>query len=170
MQFFPWGWLRDVRGGQFVPERDFDELIQIINRWRHKNGLLWPMPTRFWGRQGPMTEILGILAPLQEMMLQSWEKNIRIFPVWPKNVNAEFEKLRAEGAFLVSAAHKDGNTENVVIESLIGTRCSLINPWPDLVVQITLEGTDEIILEEKADNLIFDTHKGKIYRIEPLDK
>ena len=36
-----------------------------------------------YGRSGAWTESLGVLAPLQEMMLQSWDGALRIFPAWP---------------------------------------------------------------------------------------
>ena len=36
-----------------------------------------------YGRSGAWTESLGVLAPLQEMMLQSWDGALRILPAWP---------------------------------------------------------------------------------------
>ena len=42
------------------------------------------------------------------MMLQSWDGALRIFPAWPRAVDARFENFRAEGAFLVSAAWSQG--------------------------------------------------------------
>ncbi len=170
IQFLPWSLMRDVRGGQFVPSRDFDELIQLIKRWRHMNGLLWPMPTRFWGRQGPMTEILGIIAPLQEMLLQSWDGSIRIFPAWPNDVDADFVRFRAEGAFLVSASQTDGCIGNVTIESLAGSRCTLASPWPDSPVRVIEEDSGNIILDGQLDAVIFDTQKEKVYRIESMNQ
>ncbi len=165
IQFLPWSWLRDVRGGQFVPERDFSDLIRVVKRWRHRNGLFWPMPARFWGRLGPMTEMLGIIAPLQEMMLQSWEGIIRVFPVWPSGIDAEFVNLRAEGAFLVSASYKNSRICDVLIESLEGEHCRIENPWGDSVARIIADDTNELLVEEKGSILSFDTQKWKKYRM-----
>jgi hypothetical protein len=170
VQFLPWGWLRDARGGQFDLEKDFADLIRVINRWRHKNGLLWNMPTRFWGRIGPMTETFGIIAGLQEMLLQSWDGHIHVFPVWPKDVDCEFETLRAEGAFLVSARQENGQIGPVLIESLAGERVSLVNPWPQSKTRITQEDNSQVILEETSATLAFDTIKGKRYRVEPAEQ
>ena len=165
VQFLPWGWLIDVRGGLFEPEKDFADLIKVIKRWRHKNGLIWPMPTRFWGRLGPMTEGLGIIAPLQEMLLQSWNEAIEIFPVWPKNVDAEFAGLRAEGAFLVSAVFKDNIVKDVVIESLSGGNCRLKNCWESKVV-IKEQANGNKVLEDDGKFLTFETQKGCCYAVE----
>lgn len=158
--------MRDVRGGQFVPERDFRDLIRVVNRWRHKNGLFWPMPARFWGRLGPMTEMFGIIAPLQEMMLQSWEGIIRLFPVWPSEIKAEFVNFRAEGAFLVSCSYNGLRVDDVFIKSLAGEHCRVENPWEGSYVRVILEDTGESVLKENSRVLSFDTEKGKKYRLE----
>ena len=55
-------------------------------------------------------------AALQEMMLQSHEGYIDIFPALPRSWReASFENLRARGALLVSAYKSDGVTKKVVI-------------------------------------------------------
>ena len=56
---------------------------------------------------------------IQEMMLQSCEGVIRIFPVWPsaEHPNASFRNFRAWGGFEVSAVLKDGEVERVTILS-----------------------------------------------------
>jgi len=163
-------WIRDVRGGQFVPNRDYSELLKVLRRWRHPNGLMWPMPIRYYGRAGGWTEVLGIIEPLQEMMLQSWDKVIRVFSVWPKGVKASFEQLRAEGAFLVSAKHDTGKIINMSIKSLTGQKCSVASPWPGLTVGVSRTDTGRIICENKAEVITFDTEEGIEYRIEPSGK
>ena len=48
---------------------------------------------------------------VNEMLLQSWNGIVRIFPAMPEGwPDASFENLRAEGAYLVSANRKAGNT------------------------------------------------------------
>ena len=44
----------------------------------------------------------GIISAVDEMLMQSHEGVIRVFPVWPKEMPARFGNLRAYGAFLVS--------------------------------------------------------------------
>jgi hypothetical protein len=133
-----WNWtdkltislIRDMRGGQFLPERDFTDLLRVIDRWRRPNGLFLPMPIRIYGHCGAWTEGLGLLAPLNEMLLQSWDGTIRVFPGWPTDKNASFTDLAAEGAFLVSAELSGGAVQQVRIRTHNGGTCRLVNPWP----------------------------------------
>jgi hypothetical protein len=53
----------------------------------------------------------------------------RVFPAWPKEQNAEFESLRAQGGFLVSAEQKDGKVTKLQIASTIGGKLRLLDPW-----------------------------------------
>lgn len=133
-----WNWtdkltislIRDMRGGQFLPERDFIDLLRVIDRWRRPNGLFLPMPIRIYGHCGAWTEGLGLLAPLNEMLLQSWDGTIRVFPGWPTDKDASFTDLAAEGAFLVSAELSGGAVQQVRIRTHNGGTCRLVNPWP----------------------------------------
>ena len=53
-----------------------------------------------------------------------WGGTIRVFPGVPDEwKDVAFDKLRAEGAFLVSASRKNGKTEWVRVESLAGEPC-----------------------------------------------
>ena len=63
-------------------------------------------------------------------MLQSWDGALRIFPAWPKTVDASFRSFRAEGAFLVSAAWKGGAVAELRVTSEKGAPCTLYSPWP----------------------------------------
>ena len=165
IQFLPWSLLRDIRGGQFSSEKDFDGLIRVLKRWRHPNGLLWPMPTRFWGRQGPMTESLGILAPIQEMLLESWRGIIEIFPAWPKRLDANFANLRAEKAFLVSATLKNEEVENASVKSLAGAECAVRNPWHPEKARLSSDMEDVVPFETDGDVLRFQTKTNALYSL-----
>ncbi len=158
-------WIRDVRGGQFVPDRDLGELVKVLRRWRHPNGLMWPMPIRYYGRAGGWTEVLGIIEPLQEMLLQSWDKVIRIFPAWPKGIKADFEQLRAEGAFLISAQFDGVKVVEVTIKSLAGGTCKVANPWPTQNVAVMKKDIQKIIAESDKDILAFETQPGDEYHL-----
>jgi len=55
---------------------------------------------------------------VQEMLLQSHKKYIEIFPAIPSNwKNVSFTKLRAEGAFLISAKRENGELKKIKILS-----------------------------------------------------
>jgi hypothetical protein len=64
-------------------------------------------------------------ATINEMLMQSHEGVIRLFPCWDKKSNASFENLRADGAFLVSAELKAGNVISLKIKSLMGRKCTV---------------------------------------------
>ncbi|HUX84838.1 MAG TPA: hypothetical protein VMV20_06365 [Chitinophagaceae bacterium] len=67
---------------------------------------------------------------LQQMLLQSQDDTIRIFPAIPERwKQASFHDLRAQGAFLVSAARSRGKTVRVRIQSLKGGWLRMENPF-----------------------------------------
>jgi alpha-L-fucosidase 2 len=67
---------------------------------------------------------------IQEMLLQSHEGVIRIFPAVPDGwQEARFERLRAVGAFLVSATMEGGRVGQVEIHSEKGGEASIRNPF-----------------------------------------
>jgi hypothetical protein len=78
---------------------------------------------------GPVLETpLSAGQSIIDMLLQSWPgpqgSVIRVFPGTPSAwQEAAFADLRAQGAFLVSAVRKAGQTQWVRIESLAGERC-----------------------------------------------
>ncbi len=84
-------------------------------------------------RYSPMTLEAGFAAAaaIMEMLLQSWDDVIRVFPTVPEYwAEAQFEDLRAQGGFLVSARRERGAVRWVRIHSEIGGACALRNPWP----------------------------------------
>ena len=82
---------------------------------------------------------------IQEMMLQSYEGVLRIFPVWPKkqHPNAAFRGMCAWGGFEVDAVLRDGDVEKVTIISHKGHDCKIQNPWPARTVKVSYEYRQE---------------------------
>jgi hypothetical protein len=72
----------------------------------------------------------GVPATINFMLLQGRGGVLRLFPVWPRNMDARFERLRAPGAFLVSSAMKKERVQHAVVESERGGSCQVLNPWP----------------------------------------
>jgi hypothetical protein len=56
-------------------------------------------------------------------------------PCWPKEQDARFTNLRAQGGFLVSAAQKDGKVTKLEITSTVGGTLRLLNPWTGKIVE-----------------------------------
>jgi hypothetical protein len=88
---------------------------------------------------GGIENVAGFLA-VNEMLMQSHEGVIRLFPVWPRELDARFGDLRAVGAFLVSADLRGGAVGGVRIRSEKGRDCTLLNPWPGRAVTLTRNG------------------------------
>lgn len=88
------------------------------------NGMFsWPMHGYY------LSESVGIAAAISEFLLQSVDNNIRVFPCWPKDKNAAFTNLRAQGGFLVSAEQRDGKIVKLAITSTVGGKLRLLDPW-----------------------------------------
>lgn len=88
---------------------------------------------------GGIENCSGFLA-VNEMLLQSHEGVIRLFPCWPGGMDAKFGTLRAVGAFLVSAELKNGAVTGVTIISEKGRDCVVVNPWPERQAQVVRNG------------------------------
>jgi len=82
-----------------------------------------------------MPESIGVAAIVTEFLMQSVGNTIRVFPCWPKEQNAKFSNLRAQGGFLVSAEQKDGKVTIVEITSTVGGTLRLLNPWTGKIVE-----------------------------------
>jgi alpha-L-fucosidase 2 len=130
----------------------------------------------------PMTALPNLMVPqdgggletasaipscINEMLLQSYEGLIRVFPNWLPGKDAKFKTLRAYGAFLVSSEIKNNGVSFVEIISEKGRECKLLNPWETGKVKISGEGAADIAYEEKDNCLIFKTEAGKKYYLQP---
>ena len=145
----PMAMLMALRNNLFIPQRDFENFCKLIDRWREPNGTITAMSSILYGRTGAWTETLGIIGAVQEMLLQSWRGFIEVFPAWPKNVDARFRTLRAEGAFLVSAEYRDSHVVTITVHSENGGICRIKNPWRGQPVTVTpaiISSDDEIIV------------------------
>lgn len=83
------------------PEEIISHIHTNIEKYGLPNGMF-----EFGG--GGLEDSAAVPATVNEMLLQSYENVIRIFPCWQKNKNASFRSLRAYGAFLVSAKTENG--------------------------------------------------------------
>jgi alpha-L-fucosidase 2 len=77
------------------------------------------------GGRNPVLETpLSAAASIMELLLQSWGGKIRVFPAVPEDwKEASFDKLRAQGGFLVSASRSRGKTDWISVKSLSGEPC-----------------------------------------------
>lgn len=84
------------------------------------------LPNMLYRHHGGGIEHLTMIpSTINEMLMQSHEKVIRLFPCWDKSEDVSFENLRADGAFLVSSELKNGEVVSLKIRSLRGRLCKV---------------------------------------------
>lgn len=93
----------------------------ILHQWRPSN------LTVFQGGGG--IETVGSIEAIDSMLLQHELGVLRVFPDWPKDMDASFTDLRAKGAFLVSSQQHNGRVSFVDIRSEHGGSLTLQSPW-----------------------------------------
>ncbi|MBI5092696.1 MAG: hypothetical protein HZB26_09675 [Candidatus Hydrogenedentes bacterium] len=109
----------------------------------------------------------GAAAAIMEMLLQSYNGTIRVFPTMPDRWHdAHFEDLRAEGAFVVTAKMAAGKVVFASIRSEAGRPCRVKNPFgaAAMTVENVTKGTQQDVTGESA---IFDTEAGSVYLLYP---
>jgi hypothetical protein len=77
-------------------------------------------------------------------MVQSVDNVIRIFPCWPKEKDARFTRLRAQGGFLVSAEQKGGLVTKLEIVSTVGGPLRVLNPWTGKIMERATKPAERI--------------------------
>ncbi len=137
---------------------DPDFLIEGI----HQNIKEFGLPNRLFRHYGGGIEHLTTIpATINEMMLQSHQGVIRIFPCWNKKMDASFNNLRADGAFLVSAELKNEKITSLRIRSLKGRACTVKCEGIESVID--MENNKEIQFNIKGDLLSFKTQPDAEY-------
>ncbi|MFD0618626.1 discoidin domain-containing protein [Paenibacillus sp. GCM10027629] len=76
-------------------------------------------------------EKIGATEAINSMLLMSDQGVMKVFPNWVSGKNASFVRLRAPGAFVVSAAYDGASNEaqSVIIKSEAGNRLTVASPW-----------------------------------------
>ena len=113
-----------------------DTAVDRLNRYL--DAPRYMEPNTFYAESGPVIETpLSAATSMQELFLQDRGGTLRVFPAMPATWrDAAFDRLRADGAFLVSGVRRDGRTAWVRIESLAGQSCTVVVPgWSTAVVR-----------------------------------
>lgn len=135
--------------------------LRLIDVWEPHRGYL----KRVRARLGMYEPADGIAL---ENLLQSHTGAIRVFPAVPDDFEGGFEKLGAQGAFVVSARRAKDGVRSFTITSLSGNECVAANPWHEGAVSvIDLETGEEIIARNENNRLRFQTMPNRTYRIRP---
>lgn len=156
-------WMGRLRQNRFIPARDFPHYRKLLATWSRPNGLVRAMSLPHYGRTGGWTETLSCMAPVQEMVMQSWDGAIRLFPYWPKEYDISFRDWRATGAFLVSAGMEGGRILPVKVVSLKGADCLVHGEW---TVTDVASGAPVATDRDAFGRLHFRTTPNREYRLE----
>ena len=143
----------------YPPELLLQHLKFRISKWSYPNCYI-----HAYG--GGLETLSAVPGTINEMMMQSYEGILRVFPNWPRSSNASFRSLRAYGAFLVTASIVGGEIQPVGIYSEKGRPCIMENPWPETQVSLIANGKTKSLLSGKT--LRFKTRRGETLQLKPL--
>jgi hypothetical protein len=90
---------------------------------------------------GGIENINVTTSGLDEMLLQSFQHDVKVFADWPANSDAKFGDLLADGGFLVSSSIADNAVQYVRAVSQKGGNLTFTNPWPGSSVQVYRGGS-----------------------------
>jgi hypothetical protein len=158
--------MRHLRTRTFIPDRDWRNFRRVLKHWQVPGGFHRGINAGQMGRIGAYCEALGVIAPMQEMMLQSWAGYIELWPAWPSKVGCRFTTLRAEDAFLVTSTITDQHEiTELVIQSEMGARCRVLTPWEAGFTVTDADGNAVTTSDEGDGVFAFDTVEGGTYTL-----
>ena len=122
------------------------------------------LPNRLFRHHGGGIEHLTMIpSTINEMLMQSYEGVIRLFPCWNKKSVASFENLRADGAFLVSAELKNEKISSIKIKSLKGRACNV--EIVDIKAVVRQSDNKEIEFRRNGNIISFETQENEVYNL-----
>ena len=134
---------------------------QFLLEGIHQNIKEFALPNMLFRHHGGGIEHLTTIpATINEMLMQSHEGVIRLFPCWDKS-DASFENLRADGAFLVSAELKNEVITSLKIKSLKGRKCTV--QCSHIKSVIRKSDNSEIPYNKTGDTVSFETQGDTEY-------
>lgn len=137
-----------------------DRVRQIGGRYRDTTDFDFMM------RMGIWVENLSLPAVLNECLMQSYSGVIRLFPNTRNIGRARFHRLRAVGAFLISASWDGKQVGDVQIYSEKGATARVVNPWPGTPVRVVTQQGRVVETKERKGVIEFATQPGETYYLQ----
>lgn len=121
---------------------------------------------------GHYTEQFGVGMAVSELLLQSVDDVIRIFPALAAGTGAGFTNLRSQGGFLISAAGSPEALKSLQVHSLYGGPLRLASPWPRLQMRRDGESTFHTLELDQRGVAEIETGPGEkmLFRGEPQSR
>jgi hypothetical protein len=139
-----------------------DRVLKAIKGWKPEpNGIVSQ-------KDGGGIETAGIIEAINNMLLQSHDGVIRIFPNWDKTLDAQFKRLRTVGAFLVEARYRSTGrvVDAVRICSEKGNPCVLQSPFDGAGIVVTRgDNRQPVSTVQNEEEFAFRTTAGVTYDI-----
>ncbi len=115
---------------------------------------------------GHYTEQFAATMVLSELLLQSVDDVIRVFPAWPKQKDARFRQLRTQGGFLVSSNLEAGTIDRIEVKSTVGGPLRLLSPWPEIAVRPAAERASRTLTPNAQGVVQVPTRPGDCFVLE----
>ena len=113
-------------------------------------------------------EKAGAIEFINNMLLQSADGILKVFPVWTKK-DASFSCLREKGAYIVSSEMKDGEVKYVDVVSETGKPVVIVSPWDKVRVvdenENTIAFVEGMTKNSEERTIAFKALPGKTYRV-----
>ena len=172
---YSFSWLGNLYARAFMGEKAADALKTFASCFTlpnsfHVNGdQSGTGKSKFTYRPFTLEGNFAFASGIQEMLLQSHTGQIHIFPAIPKAwKDVSFVKLRAEGAFLVSASRKNGDIVTLEVYSEKGEVLKIKNPFTTTDIEVSgIEMLKDALLE---DIIEIDTDPGMTIRFNRINK
>lgn len=146
---YSYSWLANMKAramdgdGALEALRIFAECFCLPNTFHANGDQTRSGKSNFTYRPFTLEGNFAFASGLQQMLLQSQTGAIRVFPAVPSAwKDVSFEKLRARGAFLVSASMKEGQVERVEVYAEKGGRMTLVIPGQEEPVTADMKAGD----------------------------
>jgi hypothetical protein len=163
-QLFPQGFFVDTPPNYTANLWEVNQAAIIQNGQR--SAQFAELPNRWFDL--PTFEPSGsLMTTLNEMLMQSHDGVIRLFPALPESWKDAAFRLAAVGAFVVTAERRGGETLPFTVGSARGGRCRMENPWPGAPLSVRDLSSGRIPPLHKEENgiIAFDTQQSSTYLV-----
>ena len=152
---YSYAWFANMKARTFDGEgtrealRTFAECFCLQNTFHANGDQSATGKSKYTYRPFTLEGNFAFASGVQEMLIQSHTDTLRIFPAIPADwSDVSFHQLRAQGAFLVDAVRKDGQTVSVDIVSAQGKDLLMVSPFDGTLIRRPTTKGDHISFKE----------------------